>query len=590
MRGDAHARLIYAGRVKLFTLLFLFLASSAHARLQLDDPDILQKLEKQGFSFAELALGAKPAAHNKALYENAGYKAIALTLLNDLEAARAGDRTLAPGMKSTHRLFDARWLYSTGAFYELVGVVNRLDRAPFAPQGCGEFRFLYRLAYRTKDGTYSRLPLTFNVVFWVPKEGGGCKAAAESWAKFERSPAAGVLKLGAQKSVEVNLQSVRWPSTIRPDMGGYAEYTLRVFERKGEKFAPAKLENSPDVQALKKDKKLRAKLLAWLLEPANLKAIDEGVVTIPDEFLAEKGISVALAGTHRLANAPFRQVFGPEDFRNVPFFGMKNLRSPAGLFRRLNDLSCIGCHQGRTVAGFHFLGIDRASTHAVNAIFMPSSPHLLRDQMRREAFQKALLDGKKPEPSRPLSVRAETGEGGAGSHCGLGDPSFAEWKCKPGFECKALLADDTVSPTGVCQPKTPIAGSFCQPGTMKHSENPHLDKVSLVESACGPLRLCEDTSVGFPGGMCSGGCEGLGPDEVCGSIAVLATFNECLARGKKPFSACLAENVRPGALARCSDHQPCRDDYICTRTAQGEGACIPPYFLFQLRVDGHPAI
>ncbi|WP_437943724.1 hypothetical protein WMF27_00680 [Sorangium sp. So ce281] len=25
----------------------------------------------------------------------------------------------------------------------------------------------------------------------------------------------------------------------------------------------------------------------------------------------------------------------------------------------------------------------------------------------------------------------------------------------------------------------------------------------------------------------------------------------------------------------------------CARTSSGEGACIPPYFLFQLRVDGH---
>lgn len=30
-----------------------------------------------------------------------------------------------------------------------------------------------------------------------------------------------------------------------------------------------------------------------------------------------------------------------------------------------------------------------------------------------------------------------------------------------------------------------------------------------------------------------------------------------------------------------------RDDYICARTPDGNGACIPPYFLFQLRVDGH---
>jgi hypothetical protein len=53
-------------------------------------------------------------------------------------------------------------------------------------------------------------------------------------------------------------------------------------------------------------------------------------------------------------------------------------------------------------------------------------------------------------------------------------------------------------------------------------------------------------------------------------------------------------------LKGCDANEPCRDDYICARTAAGHsaskdarerahGACIPPYFLFQLRVDGHPA-
>lgn len=581
--------------MKLFTLLFSYVAPAtflfllcapALARLQVDDPEILQKLEKQGSSFAELAIGlTKPAPNNKILYENEAYRSIVLTILNDLQAARAADQTLAPGMKSTHRLFDIRWLYSPAAFYELVGVVNRLDRAPFRPGSCGELRHLYRLAYRAKDGTYSRLPLTFNVVHWA---GDDCQAAAARWAKFEKAPAPGGLKLGALKSVEVNLQSVRWPSTIRPDMGGYAEYVLRVFERDGTKFRPGTLENSPDVALLKKDKNLRDELKTWLSETANLKAVDEGVVSIPAKFLAKRGTSVALAGTHRTANAPFRQLFTEDDFKNLPFLGLKHVRSAHGLLRRLNDLSCVGCHQGRTVAGFHFLGIDRKETHAVNAIFMPSSPHFLRDQLRREEFQKALLDGRKPAAERPLSVRAAKGEGGAGSHCGLGDPAFAEWKCKPGFECRPLMTDDKVSRTGVCQAKQPLAGSICQPGSIKHNDNPHLDKVSLSSARCRPSQFCEDTSVGFPGGMCSGGCEGLGPDEVCGSIAVLQGFNDCLARGKKAFTDCLSENVRPGALARCSEHQPCRDDFICARTASGEGACIPPYFLFQLRVDGHP--
>jgi len=34
---------------------------------------------------------------------------------------------------------------------------------------------------------------------------------------------------------------------------------------------------------------------------------------------------------------------------------------------------------------------------------------------------------------------------------------------------------------------------------------------------------------------------------------------------------------------------PCRDDYICAESFVPErGVCVPPYFLFQFRVDGHP--
>ncbi|WP_434045004.1 MULTISPECIES: hypothetical protein [Sorangium] len=60
----------------------------------------------------------------------------------------------------------------------------------------------------------------------------------------------------------------------------------------------------------------------------------------------------------------------------------------------------------------------------------------------------------------------------------------------------------------------------------------------------------------------------------------------CLARGTL-FTECLSRHVAPAGLRRCSTEEPCREDYVCARTGSGESACIPPYFLFQLRVDGH---
>ena len=107
-------------------------------------------------------------------------------------------------------------------------------------------------------------------------------------------------------------------------------------------------------------------------------------------------------------------------------------------------------------------------------------------------------------------------------------------------------------------------------------------KLSCVEGS-----HCEVSSVGFPGGMCSSDCSNLNNNATCGSIAILFGFNQCLGQ-RNAFDKCLTENVRPAALRRCDNLLPCRDDYICAKTLNGQGACIPPYFLFQLRVDGHP--
>jgi hypothetical protein len=122
---------------------------------------------------------------------------------------------------------------------------------------------------------------------------------------------------------------------------------------------------------------------------------------------------------------------------------------------------------------------------------------------------------------------------------------------------------------------------------MSTQADPHRDFLKLATPEdCGAHAVCERSGVGFPSGMCAKACAGLQPGESCGSIAVLDGFNTCLAR-HEPFEQCIQGHARPAALRACSASEPCRDDYVCTRTASGAGACIPPYFLFQLRVDGH---
>jgi hypothetical protein len=83
--------------------------------------------------------------------------------------------------------------------------------------------------------------------------------------------------------------------------------------------------------------------------------------------------------------------------------------------------------------------------------------------------------------------------------------------------------------------------------------------------------------------MCTADCSSAGA--TCGAIAILDSFNACLARGES-FLACIRGNTSPAGLRACDVDSPCRDDYVCARSGGG-GVCLPPYFVFQLRVDGH---
>jgi hypothetical protein len=570
-----------------------------------NDPVALEEAERRGASLPQ-AFGAFDAdASNRTLQAgSAAYRKIAASLAAELEALLAGDPQLATGMARAHRLFDGRWLRSSAARFELVAVVNRMDRAPFARAAgiggvCGELRLIYRLAYATRrDGVAmsSRLPLTVNVVYWQRER--DCAALARrwlgvegkrgkelgSWLVGEGGPASAEARHPARlKSIEINMQSVRWPSTTRADLGAHAEYFLRVFDAQGQ---PQPLENTPDVARLQQDPALKRELAQWTL--ANLPAIDAGVAVMPERFLARRATSVSPHGLARLANRPVSRLFGERDFAGADLARYATIKTPAALLRRLDDSSCVGCHQARTVAGFHVLGVDRAGTAAVNAVAVTGSPHLALDLERRERYVRAVAAGKTPDDTRPLSERAAEGEGGYGSHCGRGDPGFATWTCKSGLVCRAsdnAAGDSTV---GQCLPagNQGEVGDPCEVGVMRPHADPRRDRI--VGAARRPCRagVCEASAVGFPAGMCAVSC-GMDPDVGCGAIAVLADFNACLGR-RRPFTDCLEKHVRPAGLRRCDEQTPCRDDYLCARGQDGSGVCIPPYFLFQLRVDGHP--
>jgi hypothetical protein len=554
----------------------------------ISDPAALAIIEASGGGLGERLAGAKSDG-NQALARTAAFASVVEVIERDLDEVKRADPRAGVGTKFAHRLFDVRWLRSPSARFQLAGVANRIDRRVFHPGTCGEVRLIYRLRYekKTPKGVVaSRLPMTVNLVFWQLPEGSDCTAVARRWmapagtslARWALEPS-GPLRLASLgrarlKSLEINLQSVRWPSLVRPDMAGHAEYLLRVFHPAAadERLVEAPLENVPDVPRLSGDAALRAELATWLTDPGHAAAIDDGTVVIPEKFLARRAVSVAPRGLARLGNRPFAQLFA--DGR------LGALRT-----RRLDAMSCMGCHQSRSIAGFHFVGVEPDPNKQVDAIAVAMSPHLHDELGRRTHYLMSLAAGGPTDERRPFPERGG-GEhaGDYGSHCGLA-PAFAAWTCNPGLRCVAVDEPEV----GLCLPEPSEVGDPCEPGRVSPSADPHRDRFTRgTGRACPGDQVCEATGVGIPGGMCAATCGRGGAAGACGAIALLTPFNNCIARGE-PFESCVLANVRPADLRRCDFTHPCRDDYVCTRAAKNLGTCIPPYFLFQMRVDGHPA-
>jgi hypothetical protein len=193
-----------------------------------------------------------------------------------------------------------------------------------------------------------------------------------------------------------------------------------------------------------------------------------------------------------------------------------------------------------------------------------------------------LLSGAPPDFSAPLPEHGRA-QGSYGQACSLGtDPSFTAWTCPAGLRCSNVEAS-AADPVGQCLAEQLQVGDACERGAVTQQPNFLRDRMASVKVETCPDMICNRSGVGFPGGMCTASCDQAGAS--CGSIAILDSFNACLARGAS-FLSCIRGNVQPAGLRACDDQNPCRDDYVCARAAHG-GACLPPYFVFQLRVDGH---
>jgi hypothetical protein len=103
--------------------------------------------------------------------------------------------------------------------------------------------------------------------------------------------------------------------------------------------------------------------------------------------------------------------------------------------------------------------------------------------------------------------------------------------------------------------------------------------------------FCAPNWLGFTGGMCSERCDDLGAlrgGAICAPLPSAGYEADCFF-GDQKIEACLSRHAVAAWIASCDALHPCRDDYGCARVPgapAGIGACVPPYFVFQARVDG----
>ncbi|WP_419693157.1 hypothetical protein ACN2CC_17385 [Mesorhizobium muleiense] len=337
-------------RLALIAVIFanFFLAGLARAEgpvMIVDDPAVLAALDARGFDFAGI-FDVDGKGDLKTLYDKAPpYHQIVETIAGDVAALRAemkaGGRSLYEVTDgNVGRIIDMRWLKTDAARFRLVGVVNRLDRRDFAEirgdGGCGEVRFIYRLAYSFKKNgkvLASRLPFNFNAIYSVaPDADGGCVGVAGRWTpQLDETVDIGWLigepleRAGLSfKQLELNAQMVRFPSGQETEFGGQAAYLMRIFGVDGETVSEKPLENTPDLARLADDAALKAKLAVYI--SANLAAVDLGVYKIPNEFLVKKVVSWSTFGSARQANHPFTPLFQPADFSGLDYSALKLLR------------------------------------------------------------------------------------------------------------------------------------------------------------------------------------------------------------------------------------------------------------------------
>ncbi len=441
------------------------------------DPDVLRALDGSTLSLARM-LGADVNSSAASLF--------ALPSMTTVRDATDRDfnRYVVQHKNAPDKLnlFDRDALNAPGTRFDLASIVNRMDRAYVSPGECGEIRLIYRPIANhdsvNKDTPPSRLPMTFNLVMKAKPASAGinCAELAKRWLASGDSSLAGgerakvlTAKGGALEwiapeaidRIELNIQVAREAANAN-DVDGRADYLMKVFRLDPQRkhFEESPLENQIDVERIRTDAKLATDFRQWLLEPANFANLDRGTIVLPDRFLASSAINETPSLADAESNA--RDLFSGDDVvtalaktsadmasAKAP---LQNILSPAGFARRLDDMTCSGCHQTRAIGGFHLTGTERFGPASDSAVVAAASPHFFGDQERRRDILTAFSNGGTPDFSRGFSARPQqrratelagtTYLNGWGAMCypagaNTPDKSFSLWTCAEGLSCQA---------------------------------------------------------------------------------------------------------------------------------------------------------
>jgi hypothetical protein len=478
------------------------------------DPIVLRELDRGRFGLGSVLLPMKSSSvplPNSQLFALPSMTPVRKALDEEFQryierhkASHAGE-SIGVGSSFDFQLFDSTLLYSSSSRFVLAGIVNRMDRIHLAQSHCGEIRLIYRLIQApTADAAVStRLPMTLNVVLRAKGDQKGdsgatltCAEIAGRWLAAGDLPLTGAAlaeKLVAKDGpldlirpdnidrIETNLQIAHAPKSQLREFR--TDYLLKTFHYNAamQAFEQALLENQVDRDRILADANLKREFKAWLLDPGHFSELDRGTLVIPEKFLATGAIAATPVGVAPSSLQPAFGVLQADDAAAGSVFSesdvvtalkkaaqsgvsLQNIRSPAGFERRLNDMTCSGCHQTRGIGGFHFPGVDWMAAKPSNSTVVPASPHFFGDQIRRRDILVSLRDGARPDYSRGFSgrpqLRGSTELAGTEYEDGWGalcyqqkpsakdnDPSFRSWTCAEGLACQPL---SKASRMGMC--------------------------------------------------------------------------------------------------------------------------------------------